>query len=103
MSFVGDVLYIMKAKLMQHGPLMITCREFEALILDYLDGRLPLRDRLLIDLHLRMCSVCRLYLADYRQTIALGKAAFADPEAIVPETVPEDLVRAVMAARADGG
>ena len=102
MSMGGDVLYVMKAKLMQHGPLMITCQEFEALILDYLDNRLPRRDRLLFDLHLRMCSKCREYLADYRRTIELGKSAFADPDARVPDSVPEDLVRAVMAARADG-
>ena len=102
MSAVGDILYVMKAKLMQHGPLMITCREFEALILDYLEGRLPRRDRLLFDLHMRVCSGCRAYLADYTKTIALGKAAFAEPEARVPDTVPEALVRAVMAARAEG-
>ena len=102
MSVVGDVLYVMKAKLMQHGPLMITCREFEDFILDYLEGRLDRRDRLLFELHIRMCPACRSYLADYQRTIALGKAAFDRPEMAVPDTVPEDLVRAVMAARADG-
>ena len=103
MSLVGDIYYVMKAKLMQHGPLMLTCREFDEFILDYIDGRLSRRDRLMFDLHMRICKVCRFYVEDYVQTIALEKAAFDDPEAPVPDDVPEALVRAVMAARAESG
>ena len=100
MSVLRDIFYVMKAKLMQHGPLMMTCREFDEFILDYLDGRLSRRNQLMFELHMRMCPICRDYVERYRQTIALEKAAFADPDAPVPSEVPEALVRAVMAARA---
>ena len=101
MSVLSDIYYVMKAKLMQHGPLMMTCREFDEFILDYLDGRLSRRDRLMFDLHMRICKACRDYVENYKQTIALEKAAFADPDASALSEVPEALVRAVMAARAD--
>lgn len=102
MSLAGDIYYVMKAKLMQHGPLMLTCREFDAFILDYLDGRLSRRDQLMFDLHMRMCKICRDYVESYKRTIALEKGAFADLDAPVPAEVPEALVRSVMAARAEG-
>lgn len=76
-------------------PLMITCRELEEFILDYLDGRLSRKARFVFRLHLLFCRECRDYVARYQRTIALGKAAFADED--VP--IPEDLVRAVLAAR----
>lgn len=102
MSLAGDLFYVTKAWLMRHGPLMITCREFEDFLLDYLDGRLNRRQPLLVDLHLRMCKECRAYLTGYRRTIELEKRAFAEPDAPVPDGVPENLVRAVLAARAEG-
>jgi hypothetical protein len=35
----------------------------------------------------------------YRETIALGKAAFRDPDAAVPGDVPEDLIKAILEVR----
>ena len=54
----------------------------------------------MFELHLAVCRECRTCLAAYRQTVAVGRAAFHDPDASVPDDVPEDLVKAVMAARA---
>lgn len=45
------------------------------------------------------CPDCPLYLKSYEETITLGKAAFADPEAPVPPDVPEELVQAILASR----
>ncbi len=83
----------------RHVPLMITCAEFDRFILDYLEGQLPERQRRVFKLHLTACRDCRSYLAAYQRTVALGKAAFAHPESPVPNEVPEDLVRAILAAR----
>ena len=45
------------------------------------------------------CPSCITYLDTYRETIRLGKAVCADPEGPVPEDVPDQLVRAILAAR----
>ena len=88
--------------LQRNTPLMITCRELEEFIADYLDGALPWRQRLVFRLHLLYCRECRDYLASYRRSIALGKAVFQYPDEPVPEEIPEDLVRAILAARGAG-
>jgi hypothetical protein len=38
----------------------------------------------------------------YRKTMQLGKAAYAHLEGEVPDQVPEQLVRAILAARTKG-
>lgn len=77
---------------------MITCREFEAFIIDYLEGELPLAKRLLFKAHLAMCSECKRYLKAYQRARELGIAVFADvgPDAPPPADVPDDLVEAVV-------
>ena len=89
----------LKGMMLRHMPLMITCGEFEAFILGYLEDELPAGQRRVFALHLAVCRECRDYLAAYRRTVELGKAAFAEPAAPLPEDVPEDLVKAVLAAR----
>ncbi len=82
----------------RHVPLMMTCAELEGFLVDYLDGTLPRLQRRRFALHLLLCRDCRSYLERYRRAIALGQAVFKDPDA-VPGDVPEDLVRAILAAR----
>ena len=88
---------IMRA--MMNMPLMLTCRQAEAFIGDYIDGTLPTGKRLTFEFHLRMCPECRDYLAACRQAMALGKAVFDDANAPVPDDMPEDLVAAIIDAR----
>ena len=83
----------------KHMPLMITCRQFEDFILAYLEGDLPERQRFVFELHLKVCRECRAYLAAYRQTIEVSKRAFEDQDQPVSDEVPEDLVKAVLAAK----
>lgn len=83
----------------RHVPLMVTCREFEDFMLDYFEGDLSRRKRIVFDMHLWFCPDCRSYLEAYRRSMALSKAVFEDDAAAVPASVPGDLVRAVMAAR----
>ncbi|MDJ0949691.1 MAG: zf-HC2 domain-containing protein [Alphaproteobacteria bacterium] len=91
------------ARLMMKMPLMLTCREVEAFLIDYLEGTLPRAQRAVFDLHLRMCRECRDYLAAYRKSVELGRAAFARPEDPVGPEVPEDLVKAILDARSREG
>ena len=49
--------------------------------------------------HLRLCRDCRRYLEAYKWTITLSQAACQDPDAPIPEDVPEELVQAILAAR----
>lgn len=63
---------------------MLTCRELAELITDYLEGRQSLVERLRFELHLGMCSDCRAYLRQMKQTIrTLGT--------LREEDIPEDV------------
>ncbi len=77
----------------------MTCREFNAFIVEYLDDALPVDGRARFEQHLGRCPNCDEYLRQYRLTITLCQTAFAHPDAPVPGEVPEELVRAILAAR----
>jgi len=78
----------------------IKCSELIDFIADYLSGDLPAQERSEFDRHLQICPPCQVYLKTYQETIRLSRAAekgghcedAADP-------LPEDLVRAILAAR----
>ncbi len=89
----------LRAAMVRTMPLMITCRELEDFIVDYLEDTLPRRQRMIFNLHLRMCRDCRSYLEAYKRVTALGKVAFNEPDELVSNDVPEDLVKAIRAAR----
>jgi anti-sigma factor RsiW len=80
------------------GPMM-TCGDVEHFMDDYLEGRLGFAKRVLFRLHLAMCDDCVAYIAKYQATIALGKAAFQDPEADASDHVPEELITAILDVR----
>jgi anti-sigma factor RsiW len=80
----------------------MTCRDFIEFLLEYSSGELSPEQRREFDAHLAECPWCVAYLRTYERTIRLGKAAFAEPEASVPADVPEELVRAILAARGRG-
>lgn len=89
----------LRGTLQKKAPLMITCRELEDFISDYLEGGLPFRKRFVFKLHLAFCRECRDYLASYRKAMALGKAVLRITNESLPEDIPEALVRAILAAR----
>ena len=98
-TLVQRITRWMRGVMLNHMPWMITCREFEDFILTYLEGDLPEKQRFVFELHLRVCRDCRDYLAAYRRTIEVSRRAFEDPDAPLPESVPEDLITAVLAAK----
>jgi anti-sigma factor RsiW len=77
----------------------VSCREFADFIADYLSGELPAEVRAQFDHHLEVCVNCVRYLDAYRAAVALGKAAFDGTDDSVPGDVPDDLVKAILAAR----
>ena len=80
-------------------PFMIGCEEFEDFIVDYLEERLPRRQRIVFDLHLRVCPECRTYLALYQRTMAVAQTVEEEPVSEQLAEVPEELVKAVISAR----
>jgi anti-sigma factor RsiW len=77
----------------------VTCREFADFMADYLSGEMAPEAREQFDHHLSLCVNCQRYLASYRETVALGKRAFADEDAELPQDVPEQLVKAILATK----
>ncbi len=80
-------------------PMMISCREFEEFLIDYFEESLPKRQRLVFELHLKLCRECREYLVAFKRTIEVSKRVIADPNQPPPADVPDDLIRAILNAR----
>lgn len=80
-----------------HG--MLTCREADQFMVDYLEYRLDpeVRDR--FENHLQNCVCCKSFLAAYKRTIELSRA-YGEPvsPAAAPQMPPE-IVKAILAAR----
>lgn len=72
-------------------PPEMPCRELVELVTEYLEGRLPARDRTRFEAHVAACEYCATYLEQMRQTIrALGRLP---EESLTPEA-RDALVRA---------
>ena len=71
------------------------------ILVQYLDGTLPWRQRVVFKLHLAFCRHCRRYLASYRETVRITRELGAPPSA-EKQAVPEELVQAILAARRSG-
>ncbi len=77
----------------------MTCRELADFLLDYLSGDLPEGEKVAFDRHLTLCDNCVEYLQQYKTTVDAGRGAFAASDDEVPPEVPEQLVKAILAAR----
>ena len=76
----------------------LSCRELIEFLTAYLDDELAPEERAAFEIHLSVCPYCVDYLATYRETIHLGKQAFAAGSESMEE-VPAELVDAILAAR----
>ncbi|HYS56297.1 MAG TPA: anti-sigma factor [Thermoanaerobaculia bacterium] len=72
----------------------MNCLEVIGFIMEYLDGVLAPRQRSEFEKHLEICDSCVAYLRTYEQTIKMEVAT-----RIEDVTIPEDLVRAILASR----
>jgi len=69
----------------------MTCRELTELVTDYLEKKLSFLDRLRFQLHIGLCSGCRAYLSQVRQTVRV--LGHLPPESFPPEIRDELLNR----------
>lgn len=74
----------------------MTCRDFTKFIMDYLEGDLPSEVQQPFEYHLSVCPACDRYLSRYKATVAAGRASFHEPDAPLPDEVPEELVSAIL-------
>ena len=74
---------------------MLTCKQFDDFMDDFLDGRLPFRSKLSMHMHLGLCSDCRDYLKHYEQAMLLGQRMCREDEDL-QRTVPKELIDAVL-------
>ena len=77
----------------------LKCSEVIDFIRAWRDGELTAAQETEFHRHLAVCPACVNYLASYQRTIELAKAAHAAPDAAAGATVPEELIRAILAAR----
>lgn len=75
------------------------CREVVEFLMDYLNRDLADGERDAFDRHCVDCPPCKTYLESYKESVRLGKCICDDPEGPVPADVPDELVRAILAAR----
>ena len=92
------VIGTMRALMGKYMPLMLSCRQFDAFIVDYLDGNLSGLALAQFHVHLRMCPSCRSYLREYQKSLLISKAAFNKFRSSTE--MPADLQEAILAALA---
>ncbi len=80
-------------------PLLLTCEELDKFIVDYVDGKLTIWERMKFRLHLTGCAECRAYLEGYQKSIAIEKKVFEDPDRSATSEAPEELIQAIIKAR----
>ena len=69
---------------MEEAAEPMTCQELSEIVTDYLEGAMPLRDRIAFDRHLAVCPECRRYVEQMKLTIeTLGE--------VPPEPIPPDV------------
>jgi anti-sigma factor RsiW len=100
MSRLKQLVEIIKRWLLSLRRRNISCAEFEGFILAYLEGNLSTRQQSIFEFHLQACPHCQNYLEAYRRAVAISKKVFEFPHAPVPKEVPEELIQAILRARA---
>jgi anti-sigma factor (TIGR02949 family) len=81
----------------------ISCREVSEFLLAYLERELDEGAREEFDRHLQMCPPCVHYLDGYRETVTLVRTCGRkelDPEQRRAARPPEDLIKAILTAKA---
>lgn len=76
-----------------------TCREVIEFLDDFVSRRLPADQMAEFEAHLGICPACRDFLKTYSDTIALSRGAMKEAAGQGAARMPEDLVKAVLAAR----
>ena len=80
-------------------PLILTCEELDQFIVDYLDRKLSRWQRSKFRFHLLFCGKCRAFLHGYAKTVEIEKRTAISTNRSSIEEPPEELIRAILAAR----
>lgn len=80
----------------------MTCQEIVDFLMAYVDGEMPADQAAIFAHHIEVCPECLEYLESYQQTVTLAKVACGEetPAAARNPPIPDELVRAILAARA---
>lgn len=78
---------------------MITCREFNDFIYDYVEGTLSEKQTVLFKRHMRICPMCRNFLKTYIATYKAAGQIIPFDDIDVPDEVPQDLIDAILDVR----
>jgi anti-sigma factor RsiW len=78
----------------------LTCQQVLDFVMGYLDHELDTDTCTEFERHLKVCPSCVNYLAGYKKTVELGKAALCTHEDPSRNGIPDGLVNAILAARA---
>jgi anti-sigma factor RsiW len=77
----------------------VNCREFIDFLCAYLDRELSPEEMVRFDGHLSACPSCVAYMKTYEETIRLARRLECERDGRLPDDVPEDLVKAILASR----
>ena len=75
---------------------MITCREFNDFIIEYVEGTLTDKQIILFNRHMRVCPMCRNFLKTYIAAYKAKDYIFPYEDIDVPDAVPQDLIDAIL-------
>ena len=75
---------------------VLVCRDMTELATDYLEGALPVRRSLAVRFHLSICSMCRRYYRQVRETVSLLRRMPPEP---VPAREEERIIGRIDDAR----
>lgn len=78
----------------------LTCREIADFLMAYIEGELDPDRRAEFERHLGACPPCINYMKTYQRAVEMARSAH-DCERMQPPPIPEQLVRAILAARGD--
>ncbi len=81
---------------MRVSPRMITCKQFNDFIFDYVGGNLSEKESVLFMRHMRVCPMCRQFLRNYIAALKASEMILPFDDTVVPESVPQDLIEAII-------
>ena len=98
-TLISNVVRFIRGVMFRYVPGMMSCLEFNQFIDDYLAQELSPKETRLFELHLKVCADCQTYLAEYKKTIALNKAAWAEEKTEDLGEIPDELIQAILKAK----
>jgi len=81
------------------GWYMITCKEFNDFIYDYVEENLTQKQLILFKRHMKVCPMCRNFLRTYLAAYKAKDGLLPYSNLDVPTSMPQDLIDAILDVR----